>query len=140
MRHAVFGRKLGRDTNARHALLGNLASSILEKGQVNTTLTKAKFVRSHVEKLITHAKRNSIAARRSIAPKLTRPAFRRLINEIGPGFANRPGGYTKITRLTFRRGDAAPMARIELLKIEKKAPASTTKSKPATKSAKIKKS
>lgn len=119
MRHSVFGRKLGRDTNARRALLGNLASSLLEKGQLTTTVAKAKFAQSFVEKLITKAKKDSIVARRNVAQKITSGAFKKLITEIGPGFSNRAGGYTRIIRLANRNGDSAPLARIELLKLEK---------------------
>ena len=126
MRHAVFGRKLSRDTNARQALLNNLASVLLERGQITTTVAKAKFTRAHVEKLITKAKRNSLVTRRIIASQITGGAFKRLITEVGPGFVNRPGGYTRILRLSSRKGDAVPMAKIELLKMDKKAIAEST--------------
>ena len=132
VRHSVFGRKLGRDTNARRALLGNLASSLLEKGQLTTTVAKAKFAQSFVDKLITKTKKNSIAARRNVAQKITSTAFKKLIAEVGPGFSDRAGGYTKIIRVKSRRGDDAPMARIELLKFEKPKPvSSSSKSEPS---------
>lgn len=115
----MFGRKLSRDTNARQALLGNLASSLLVSGQVTTTLAKAKFTKVFVEKMITKAKRDSMHSRRLAAQKLTTSAFQKLITTVGPGFKDRPGGYTRIIQLQNRRGDAAPMARIELLKFEK---------------------
>ena len=119
MRHSVYGRKLGRDTNARRALLGNLASSLLVSGHLTTTLAKAKFTQSFVEKLITKAGKNSMAQRRLAAQKITSDAFKKLTAEIGPGFKERTGGYTRIIRLNSRLGDAAPMAKIELLKFEK---------------------
>lgn len=126
MRHSVYGKKLNRDTNSRHALLGNLASALLVDGQLTTTIAKAKFAQSFVEKLITKAGKNSLASRRVAAQRITGAAFQRLITEVGPGFKDRNGGYTRIIRLQNRQGDAAPMAKIELLKFEKDKPASIT--------------
>ena len=119
MRHLVFGRKLGRDINARHALLGNLASALIVNGHLNTTTAKAKFTRAYVEKLITMAKKKPYVVHRRIAQEISKPAFKKLITEIGPGFENRAGGYTRIVKLASRIGDNAPMARLELLKLEK---------------------
>ncbi|HSX19111.1 MAG TPA: 50S ribosomal protein L17 [Candidatus Saccharimonadales bacterium] len=122
MRHSYFGKKLGRDTNARKALLNNLAASLLEKGQIVTTLAKAKFARPYVEKLITQSKRaNDLRGRRILASNLTNQAFTKLNTTISSGFAKRQGGYTRIIRLNQRSGDAALMARLELLPLEKKA-------------------
>lgn len=128
MRHGVFGRRLGRDTNSRKALLANLASSIIENGQVTTTLAKAKFVKPHVEKLITAARKNKLHLRRVIASSITHKAFLKLIGEVAPGFSKREGGYARIIKLGPRRGDAAPMARLALLEWEK-----SSKSKPEIK-------
>lgn len=125
MRHSVFGRKLSRDTTARRALLGNLASSLLVSGHLTTTLAKAKFVQSFVEKLITKAGKNSMAQRRVVAQQITGSAFKKLTGEIGPGFVGRAGGYTRIIHLNIRKGDSAPMAKIELLKLEKPATTET---------------
>jgi len=134
VRHAVFGRKLGRDINARKALASNLASSLLVKGHIVTTLAKAKFVKSYAEKLITEAKRPNLHTRRSVASRLTHEAFIRLITEIGPGFNARSGGYTRIIKLSTRRGDDAPMAKIEILDWDKSKTKVLTKSlKPAKK-------
>lgn len=119
MRHAVSGKKLGRDTNARKALAMNLASSLIVEGHIKTTLAKAKFVRSFAEKLITDAKKNTLSNKRSLAPRLTKQAFIRLITQVGPGFESRSGGYTKIIKLAPRRGDRAPMAKIEILEWDK---------------------
>lgn len=120
MRHAYFGKKLGRDTTARKALLNNLASQLLEKGQFTTTLAKAKFARPYVEKIITQAKsKNDLRGIRVVASLVTNQAFSKLRTQIAPGFEKRPGGYTRIIRLNQRQGDAAPMARLELLEIEK---------------------
>ena len=119
MRHAVFGRRLGRDTNQRQALLNNLASSLLISGQVTTTQAKAKFVRPYVEKLITYSQKDKLYLRRILSSRLAPGAFTKLITEIGPGFTQRSGGYTRIIKLGTRRGDNAPLARIELLSYEK---------------------
>lgn len=115
MRHQVFGRRLSRDTNARKALLANLASSLIMKGKVTTTLAKAKFVGPFVEKLVTKIKKNKLHKRRAIATLLTKKAFTKLVQEITPSLIDRAGGYTRIVRLGFRRGDAAEVARIEFV-------------------------
>lgn len=125
MRHAVFGKKLGRDTSGRKALLRNLASELLTKGAITTTLAKAKFARGYIEKLVTSAKINRLSQDRSLESQLTHQAFIKLHNEIGPGFKSRAGGYTRIIKLGIRKGDAAPLARLELLEWEK-APIKTT--------------
>jgi len=119
VKHLAFGRKLGRDTNARKALLANLASSLFINGAIVTTLVKAKFARPYVEKLITQAKSNKLTSKRLLASVLARQAFIKLNAEIAPGFAQKTSGYTRIIKLRPRAGDAAPMARIELLGQEK---------------------
>lgn len=118
MRHRVAGFKLGRDTNERKALLNNLAADIIKNRKITTTLSKAKFAKPYIEKLITASKLNKLAVRRKLAASLPNSAFKRLIFEIGPGFKNRPGGYTRIIRLASRRGDNAPLAKLELLPYE----------------------
>lgn len=115
MRHQKHGVKLGRDTNARKALALNLANSLFEKGQITTTLAKAKFAKPYVEKLITQAKKNSLARSRILASKLQNQAVTNLTKKIGPYFSQKTGGYTRIVKVGPRRGDAAPMARLELL-------------------------
>lgn len=119
MKHSVFGRKLGRDLNARRALLSNLASSLMAKGSLTTTLAKAKFAGPFAEKLVTAAQKNDLYLNRYLASVLTTQAFQKLTKEIAPGFKNRRGGYTRIIRLAPRRGDAAQMARLELIEMEK---------------------
>lgn len=119
MRHQVFKKKLGRDINSRRALASNLASSLLVEGHITTTLAKAKFIQVFAEKLITNASRTSLHTRRSLASRLTHQAFIRLITEISPGFEDRKGGYTRIIKLDTRRGDSAPMAKIEILEWDK---------------------
>ena len=115
MRHQVFGKKLGRNTNSRKHLQESLASSLLVNGNITTTLTKAKWMRAYVEKLIKKSQKNRLAAKRQLVPELTNAAFKKLIFEIGPGFTQRSGGYTRIIKLAPRGGDNAPMAKIELL-------------------------
>jgi len=128
VRHAVFGRKLGRDTNSRRALLNNLAGALIINGSVTTTLAKAKFVKPYVEKMVTSAKKNRLASKRILASFLQKAAFIKLINEVAPGFDKRPGGYSRIVKLTSRHGDSAAMARLEFLEWDKsKALSSKTK-------------
>lgn len=119
MRHKVFGRKLGRDINSRKALLRNLSSSILLSGHVVTTEAKAKFVRGYLEKLITNTQSNSLVNNREADSVLSGNALQKLVNEIGPGLQGRKGGYTRITKLNRRRGDAALMAKIEIVEWDK---------------------
>lgn len=117
MRHSVFGRKLSRDLNERRSLLNNLASNLLEKGEIKTTLAKAKFAKPYVEKIITKAKGNRLFKRRKLATLISRKAFERLNKQIVPAFKSRSGGYTRIIKLESRRGDTAPMAKIQLLEL-----------------------
>jgi len=119
MRHRVFGRKLGRDINSRKALLRNLSSSTLLSGHVVTTEAKAKFVRGYLEKLIRNTQKNSLVNYRDVASVLSGSALKKLVQEIGPGMEGRNGGYTRITKLTRRRGDDAPMAKLEILEWDK---------------------
>ena len=119
MRHAVFGKKLSRDEASRKALLNNLASAILVNGKLKTTVAKAKFAQSYVEKIVTLAKKNKLSKNRVLASNLTDSAFLRLTREIAPGFADRKGGYTRIIKLNARRGDASQLARLEFLQWEK---------------------
>lgn len=129
MRHLVFGKKLSRDTAGRKALLLNLANSLIEEGKVTTTLAKAKFARQFVEKLVTSIKRNKLHKKRELATLLTKKAFRMLFADISPKLNDRTSGYTRIIKLGPRKGDAAPMARIEFLNWEKSKTSQTTSSK-----------
>ncbi len=119
MRHKVFGRKLSRDTKARKALLKNVAASLVIYGRLTTTLAKAKFAAPYIEKLVTLAKKNRLSSNRWLAQTLPRDAFAKMVQELGPGFASRQGGYTRIIRLSTRRGDSAPMARLEFVEWDK---------------------
>ena len=130
MRHKVTGRKLGRDINARKALLRNLSSSTLQAGYVVTTEAKAKFVRGFLEKLIRSVQKNSLSANRVAASVVTGSALLRLVNEVAPGMEGRNGGYTRIIKLNARRGDNAPMAKLELVEWDK-SKAKTQVKKPA---------
>lgn len=112
------GRTFNRDTNARKALFIGLAKNLIEKEQIKTTLPKAKDLRGVVEKLITRAKVDSVANRRLVASELgnnSEATVKKLFTVLGPRYANRPGGYTRVLKAGFRYGDAAPMAIIELV-------------------------
>ena len=116
MRHRKAGRQLRRTSEQRLALLRNLASSLIEQGAIETTEAKAKELRPFVEKLITKAKSGTLHARRlAVRHVHKRETADKLFREIGPKFATRPGGYTRIMKLGHRRGDGADMARIELV-------------------------
>lgn len=118
MRHMKAGRTFNRDTNARKAMFVGLAKNLIEKEQIKTTLPKAKDLRSVVEKLITRAKVDSVANRRLTASELgnnSDKAVKKLFAVLGPRYAKRPGGYTRVLKAGFRYGDAAPMAIIELV-------------------------
>jgi large subunit ribosomal protein L17 len=116
MRHQAKGRQLSRTATHRRAMLANMASSLFLHGRVVTTEAKAKELRPYAEKLITLARRGDLHARRLVARRIReRDALARLFAEIGPRFAARPGGYTRILKLGHRQGDGADVARIELL-------------------------
>ena len=116
MRHRKGGYKLQRDPSARKALLRGLTTSVILHERIETTVTKAKAVRPQVERAITLAKRDTLHARRQAAAYLYQPAaVKKLFDTIGPRFADRMGGYTRIVRLGPRRGDGAETAILELL-------------------------
>ena len=117
MRHKVSGRKLNRSPAHRKMLYRNLVTSLFRHERIETTVPKAKEARSLAEKLITFAKRNDLHARRQVARKLTDPkVLQKLFDDIGPRYAERPGGYTRILRLSgYRKGDNAELAILELV-------------------------
>jgi large subunit ribosomal protein L17 len=120
MRHLKAGWKLGRNTSHRRALLRNLVTSLILQERVETTVTKAKAMRPHVEKMITLGKRGDLAARRLATGYLmTSEAVDRLFDTVAPRFGDREGGYLRIIRKGFRRGDGGETAYIELLGSEK---------------------
>ena len=116
MRHRVTTRRLGRCSSHRWAMLGNMAASLFIEGSIVTTTTRAKEVRRVAEKLITKAKSGSLNDRRLVIARLPhKEAVLKLFNELGPKYADRNGGYTRIYKTGPRRGDAAEMAIIELV-------------------------
>jgi large subunit ribosomal protein L17 len=116
MRHRKAGRSLRRTSEQRLALLRNLATSLIEKGAIETTEAKAKELRPFVEKLITKARTGTLHARRLAGKHVQkRDASDKLFQELGPKFAKRTGGYTRILKTGHRKGDGADMARIELV-------------------------
>ena len=120
MRHKVAGWKLGRNTAHRRSLLRNLVTSLILEERVETTVPKAKAARPHVEKMITLGKRGDLAARRqALAYLMTGPAVDKLFDTIAPRFGDRQGGYLRIVRTGFQKGDGAEKAFIELLGSEK---------------------
>jgi len=120
MRHKVAGWKLGRNTSHRRALLRNLVTSLIVEERIETTVPKAKALRPRVEKMITLGKRGDVAARRLAASYLmTDAAVEKLFDTIGPRFGDRNGGYTRIVRIGWNKGDGAEKAFIELLGSEK---------------------
>ena len=109
-------RKLGRPTASRLAMLRAMVTFLLEKGRIETTVTRAKEVRSMTEKMITIAKVNDLHHKRMAMAFITKEGVtKKLFDEIAPKYAEKNGGYTRITKLGPRRGDAAEMAIIELL-------------------------
>jgi large subunit ribosomal protein L17 len=114
--HHVFGRKLNRYKDQRIALLRGLAAELILHESITTTLPKAKETRVIAEKLITHGKKGSLHHRRlALAELPNKDAVEKVFKDLGPRYATRPGGYTRILKLGPRRGDAAPMAIIELV-------------------------
>ena len=116
MRHLVKRKKLGRDTSHRRALLRNLMTSFLEKERIRTTLVKAKATRPLAEKMITLAKKDTLHAKRQALSFIyKKPVVKKLFEELGPRFSERPGGYTRIVKIGPRAGDGAEMAMLELI-------------------------
>ncbi|SDO35876.1 LSU ribosomal protein L17P [Geodermatophilus sp. DSM 45219] len=110
------GPRLGGSPSHERLMLANLATSLFEHGRITTTETKAKRLRPLAEKLVTFAKRGDLHARRQVMTTIRdKDVVHTLFAEIGPRFANRPGGYTRITKVGPRKGDNAPMAVIELV-------------------------
>jgi large subunit ribosomal protein L17 len=116
MRHRRGGYKLKRDVGARKALLKGLVTSVIEHERVVTTVPKAKAIRPLVEKMITLAKRDTLHTRRQAAAFLETPAaVKKLFDKLGTRFGQRQGGYTRVVRLGWRKGDGAEQAMIELV-------------------------
>jgi len=121
MRHRKGGFKLQRNPSARRALLRGLATNVIERDRIVTTVTKAKAVRPWVEKMITLGKRDTLHSRRQVAAFLQTPeAVKKLFDTLAPRFSQQDGGYTRIIRLGPRKGDGAEEVVIEILGTELK--------------------
>jgi len=124
LRHRRAGKKLGRDSAHRKALYSNLAGALIEHGRIKTTQAKAKAVKPFAEQMITLGKRGDLHARRlALAELRSQDVVHQLFAEVGPRFADRPGGYTRIVKLGPRLGDSADMVYLELVDFE---PAATS--------------
>ena len=116
MRHRHTGRQLNRNSSHRKAMFKNMSVSLFDHELIRTTVAKAKELRGIAERLITLAKVDSVANRRLAFSRLRdRDAVTKLFTEIGPRYANRPGGYMRVLKCGFRTGDKAPMAFVELV-------------------------
>jgi len=116
MRHKLTGRRLGRNSATRRALFRIMVTDLLRHGQMKTTIAKAKEIRPLVEKMVTLGKKGTLHDRRQAAAFITdKSVVKTVFDDIAPRFKERPGGYTRITRLGVRAGDAAEMALIELI-------------------------
>ena len=116
MRHRKAGRKLNRTSSHRRAMFKNMTASLIQHELIKTTLPKAKELRRVAEPLITMAKEDTVAKRRLAFARLRdKEAVGKLFNELGPRYAQRPGGYLRILKCGFRAGDNAPMAYVELV-------------------------
>ena len=122
MRHQVAGRKLGRTTAHRQAMLANMAASLVISNRIETTLHKAKELKPLADRLVTLGKRQTLHARRKAMRMVhNRRAVQKVFDELANRFADRSGGYTRIYKLGSRHGDCAPMAAIEYLPAERAA-------------------
>lgn len=115
MRDLRKGRKLGRVKKQREALMQSLAVHLIMRKKIKTTLAKAKEVRPYIERLVTYAKKGGVFGFRAVRTLIPADAAKQLVKEIAPQYQNRQGGYTRIVKLTPRRGDAATMAFIEFV-------------------------
>jgi len=117
MRHGKKNRKFGRKTNVRRGFIRSLAVALLTYEKIKTTEARAKELRPYIEKLLTKARKNDVATRRLICARLgnQESLANKLVNEIAPKYEGRDGGYTRITKLPMRKGDASPMAIIEFV-------------------------
>ena len=122
MRHNKAQRKLNRTASHRKALFSNMANALIKHEQIMTTLPKAKELKPIVEKLVTLSRKNSLHARRQAISKLQDTSMvSKVFDVLGPRYADRPGGYTRIIKAGFRYGDSAPMAVIEFIDRDKDA-------------------
>jgi large subunit ribosomal protein L17 len=123
VRHRRSGRKLGRDASHRKALYANLTGALIEHGRIKTTAAKAKEVRPIAEQMITLGRRGGVHARRqALAYLRSQDVVHLLFSDVGPRFADRDGGYSRIVRIGPRQGDAAEMVYLELVDYAPEAP------------------
>ncbi len=115
MQHRKRGRKLGREIGQRKALMRSLVNSLIKYEKIETTEAKAKELRPRIEKLITKAKINNLSNRRLLLKTITKTGVKKLIDEIAPKYKERPGGYTRITKLGQGRKDNSRLAKIEFV-------------------------
>jgi len=116
MRHRKSGVKLSRTSSHRKAMFSNMAKSVIKHELIKTTVVKAKELRRVIEPLITLAKEDSVSNRRNAFSKLNdKEAVGKLFSDLGPRFKKRPGGYVRIIKCGFRKGDCAPMAIVEMV-------------------------
>ena len=119
MRHKVRGRKFGRERDHRRLLMKNLVTSLVEHGRINTTQTKAKELRGLAERLITYGKKDTIHHRRLAYKVLqNRDLVKKVFDELAPRYLSTEGGYTRVLKNGYRKGDCAPMAIIEFVQKE----------------------
>jgi len=119
MRHRNFGRKLSRNTSHRRSLLRNLVTSLILEERIETTVAKAKAARTVAERIVTLGKRGDLHARRLAAGYVMSPAaLKKLFEDVGKRYAKRAGGYTRIVRTGWRKGDGADVAVLELIGTE----------------------
>jgi len=137
MKKNIFGRKLKRDKNERTALFKSLISSLVLNEKIKTTESKAKAIKSEIDKLVTKAKKGGNSARNVLQKSLSQPAVEKIIKEIGPRFSKRSGGYTKIIKLGKRFGDDAPTVILEWSETAALVPAQNLEEKKERKSTKL---
>lgn len=114
MRHRMRGRKFGRERDQRRLMIKNLLVSLVDHGRINTTEAKAKELRGWAERLVTYAKKNTVHHRRLVYRYLqNRTLVKKMFDEIAPLYTEREGGYTRVLKNGYRKGDCAPMAIIE---------------------------
>ena len=140
MRHNKAINHLGRQSGHRKAMLANMASSLILNKRINTTVAKAKALKSYVEPLITKSKEDTTHSRRVVFSYLKdKNVVKELFRTVAPKIADRPGGYTRVLHTGFRQGDAAEMALIELVDFNEAALASAKAEKKATRRSRAKK-
>ena len=115
MNHSKSGRKFGRERKVRNALMKSLALSLVLHGKIRTTEPKAKSLRPYVEKMVSQGRSGSVAHRRLIVSKIGAKGAEKIVRDLAPKYAERKGGYTRITKLPYRMADGASMAVIEFV-------------------------